>query len=384
MSSRVAYLLGSLNRGGTETLLLDVIRNAKKNDLDAITIYRKSGALENDFLESGMPVLCLSPGKNPIRYILHLRKLLLKNKIELTHAQQPVDALYACIATYGTDIKCILSFHGYDFNEKGISKLILRYIIKKTNLNIFVSETQKRYYVDKYTLKATNQKVVYNGISFDKLDNAVTQPTTLSHRSSSIKLREELQLSHNTLLLGSVGNFNAVRSQITICRFLKLLNEYRIDFRFIFVGKRIESNSELYDTCVDFCITNKLNDKVTFLGVRDDVPTILTQLDAFIYSTDHDTFGIAVVEAMAVGIPVFVNDWGVMTEITEVGKYATLYKTKDERDLLRYFLLFLHDKQAFQEKAKEASVYVRHKFSIEMHIHQLKDLYSSLFNSHNL
>lgn len=38
---KVAYLFGSLNRGGTETLLLDICQNLKKTDFDAIGIYRK-------------------------------------------------------------------------------------------------------------------------------------------------------------------------------------------------------------------------------------------------------------------------------------------------------------------------------------------------------
>jgi len=107
----------------------------------------------------------------------------------------------------------------------------------------------------------------------------------------------------------------------------------------------------LYDDCVNYCKQNGLEYKVLFLGSRTDIPQILDQLDAFVYATDHDTFGIAVVEAMAVGVPVFVNDWEVMKEITVDGKYATLYKTKDEKDLLREFMLFLQNKQVCQSKS---------------------------------
>jgi len=46
---KVAYLLGSLNRGGTETLLLDVFSNADKASYEMIGIYRKDGAYRNDF-----------------------------------------------------------------------------------------------------------------------------------------------------------------------------------------------------------------------------------------------------------------------------------------------------------------------------------------------
>jgi glycosyltransferase involved in cell wall biosynthesis len=85
-----------------------------------------------------------------------------------------------------------------------------------------------------------------------------------------------------------------------------------------------------------------------------------------------------VVEAMASRIPVFVNDWVVMTEITEHGKLATLYKTKDEADLFRQFSLYLQQKELFVEKAKLASKVVVEKYNIQNHISNLKSIYSNL------
>jgi len=377
---RIAYMLGSLNRGGTETLLLDVFRNAGKKKLDALGLFRKSGVLESDFRESGLVMIKVTPGKWPMGYILRIRKLLLKNNVTIAHAQQPIDALYAWIACIRTKTKIIQTLHGYDFSENKSGNLILRFIIRRTDTNIYVSDTQRQYYQEKYHLNPDKQKVVYNGIAFDKLDGLDTLSTTKSITSDTNKstLRNELQLHFNTLLIGAVGNFNNVRDQLTTCRFLKLLNDQKIDFHFVFVGKRIERESLLYDDCLNYCSENGLYGKVTFLGSRNDVPEILQQLDAFIYSTNHDTFGIALVEAMAVGIPVFVNDWGVMLEITENGKYATLYKTKDEDDLLQQFMLFLQNKQVYQDKARQASLFVRERYSIEKHIEVLKEVYSKL------
>jgi len=83
-----------------------------------------------------------------------------------------------------------------------------------------------------------------------------------------------------------------------------------------------------------------------------------------------------VVEAMAVGIPVFVNDWEVMTEITENGKYVTLYKSNDEVDLLQQFMVFLQDRETYKDKAREAACFVSEKYSIEKHIENLKHVYS--------
>lgn len=361
---KTAYLLGSLNRGGTETLMLDVFRNAARCGLNALGIYRKTGVYEQEFRQSGTPIMQLKPDKNIFKYLYQLRKTLLTNHITTAHAQQPIDALYAWLALRGTGIQLVLSMHGFDYTESKLGKAILRFILKRTDKNIYVSAYQCDYYTKKYNLAETNQKVVYNGISFDKLQT-----------SAENNIRKELNINKETLLLGSVGNFNYVRDQLSICRFLAKLKVSGIDFHFVFAGKRIESSAHLYDQCVAFCTSHKLNEQVHFLGVRNDIPQLLEAMDAFVYASDHDTFGIAVVEAMATATPVFVNNWEVMTEITENDQLATLYKTKDEADLFQHFSLFLQNKQAYQQKALQAATKVKGKYSIQTHIENLKQVY---------
>ncbi len=374
--NRIAFLLGSLNRGGTETLLLDVLRNSQHNGLNAICLYRKSGDLKTDFENCGVKVSNLSVGKNPIFYLQRLRRLLFENKIDCVHAQQPIDAFYAKIACLGTNIKVFLTLHGYDFNNTAVEHYLLSYILKRTDKNVFVSSTLKNYYLQKFNLNPIKQEVIYNGISFDKLNKNVLPG--LRNELGSSQLKGELGIDKTTLLLGTVGNFVPGRDQLTICRFLNEFHHQNKDWHFVFVGKRDESYKERYDECLNYCKVNNLGSNVSFLGSRSDVPEILKQLDAFVYSTNHDTFGIAVVEAMVTGIPVFVNSWEVMREITENGKYATLYETGNEKDLLTKFTLFLQNKDFYIQKAKDASGYVNNKFSIEKYISELKAMYSSI------
>lgn len=363
---KVAYLLGSLNRGGTETLVLDVFRKASANGLNLIGIYRKKGGnLEKEFQESGVPVIFVPFGKNLFTYCRQLRKIIQQHNVHILHAQQPLDALLAWLYNHRINKKIILTVHGYDFNQSFWSAKILQFILHHTDGNFFVSESQKRYYQQKYHLNPEKQKTVYNGISFDKLDAVKTDRTKKTNSSELLKL-------------GSVGNFVSGRSQIVICRFLNLLKKEGVAFDFVFAGAKSKSEPWLFDECYRYCEENNLLDNVHFLGSRSDIPEILNTLDAFIYSTDHDTFGIAVVEAMAMGIPVFVNDWEVMKEITQNGKFATLYKSRDEYDLLKKFLLFLQNREINILQAREASAYVRENFNIENHIRQLKQVYETV------
>ncbi|MFV0392319.1 MAG: glycosyltransferase family 4 protein [Paludibacteraceae bacterium] len=320
---KVAFLFGSLNRGGLETLLLDICQKLQEKDFEAIAVYRKDGVLQGEFLKTNVSFTYLPVRKNILAYLLKLRKYFQHNKVEIVHAQQYLDAIFAYAASLGTKRKIVLSVHGFDFD--GESRL-LNFILKKTDVNIYVSEYQREYYTEKYKLKLNKQHVIYNGIDFSKINKTNIETTD--------KLRKELDINKSTLLMGMVGNFNFVRNQFFVCRFLNALKETKTDFHFVFVGKRIENTAQRYDACVNFCEENGLMENVSFLGIRDDVPDILSRLDAFIYATEHDTFGIAVVEAIASGIPVFVNDWDVMNEICENGRFANLYKTNDEKDLL--------------------------------------------------
>lgn len=363
---KIAYLLGSLNRGGTETLLLDVFKNASKADFNFIGIHRKNGNLKNDFYKTGQFFLKLSP-KFPfdIFYFFKLRNLLKREKVNIVHVQQSLDVVYARIACLGIKIKIVQTLHGYDNLADKKDKLI-SLAFKLADKNIFVSNFQREYYTKKYGLKPEKQVTVYNGISFKKFDEKYEKPDFL-HHSDGKKIK-----------MAMVGNFVRGREQNSVCKFLKLLYDKHIAFDFYFIGKKNEVESWRYDDCVRYCAENGLNDCVHFLGSRNDVPAILQNIDVFVYSTDHDTFGIAVIEAISVGIPVFANNWEVMTEITDNGKLAILYKTKNEQDLLEKFMLFLQDRNKYIEKAKENSFIVRNKFSIEKHLQNLKKEYDSI------
>jgi glycosyltransferase involved in cell wall biosynthesis len=368
---KIAYLFGSLNRGGTETLMLDFFKKAKIVKFDIIGIYRKDGALLCDYKNTGVELFQLKPKHIfDLFYFLKLRKLLTSKKISIVHAQQAIDALYAWCACLGTGIKIVLTLHSYNPKYFWLAHNITKFIIRQTDLNIFVSKSQRAYYQKKYFLKSSHkQHVIYNGISFDKFDN---------YGNKSIA--GELKISKNSLLLGCVGNFTAVRDQMTTCRFLHLLNKKGVDFVFLFVGEKSNKEYWCYDDCVQYCTNKNLNGKVFFLGSRNDVPNILNQLDAFIYSSNHDTFGIAVIEAMAMEIPIFVNDWEVMKEITENGEHGILFKTRNEHDLYSKFLQFLQNKEAFIQKAKKDAAWARQKYDISRYLKELRNIYAELLS----
>ncbi len=399
---KVTYLLGSLNRGGTETLLYDLFRRHAEVPYEMLCIHRKGGAYKEEYYATGVPMHHLAPRNGRyITYIRQLRALLLREKVTHVHAQQYIDGISACIACRGTGIQVIETFHGYDFGAGRLGRLgrlMIGQSIRWANKVCFVSECQKRYYLQRYGLQDDPAKyfVVYNGVNFEKLDNVIELPklptknrpqqreeikVLKARASASESLLSQLAEAEtrgsdiSPLKLAMVGNFVSGRSQSSLRQFLLALHNAGVAYDFYFVGKRNEQEPWRYDDCVQFCEEHHL-DEVHFLGARSDVSAILQQLDAFIYATDHDTFGIAVIEAIAAGVPTFVNDWEVMVEITQQGHLATLYKTRDTQDLLTKFMHFSENREEYKQQAEQSAKVVRKLYSIETHIARLWEVYA--------
>ena len=146
--------------------------------------------------------------------------------------------------------------------------------------------------------------------------------------------------------------------------------------RLYFIGKKTNAEPEIFDNCVNYCRENGLLDSsVFFVGGRNDVPAILQHIDAFVYATNRDTFGIAVIEAIASGLPAIVNDWEVMKEVTSNGDWATLYKTMDFADCADKIEKFIKNEELRKEDAQLNVEAVRQRFSIENHILNLNEVY---------
>lgn len=349
---KVAFLFGSLNRGGTEMLMLNVFRTVNNEQLQLIGIYRKKGELYENFLALQQQFIQLRLQSRPVSYLFALRKLLKQHSVQIVHAVQSFDAVLSVLACAGTSIKVCQTIHGFDFSAPPVAKFLLSLSLRLTDANIFVSHYQKMYYSATYTqTNSFKNKVVPNGIPG-------IQPV-------DCLVYHQLHLKTGPLKLLTVGNFNAGRDQLTLCRFALRLQKEGVNFQWIFAGKRIEKEAWRYDRCEHFVAENGLAQQVFFTGPCSDVHSLLVQADAFIYASEHDSFGIAVVEAMAAGVPVLVNDWPVMKEITEDGRWATLYKTKDEESFLAKFQQMLVTvKSGRQQKiAEEVSL----RYSLQKH-----------------
>ena len=355
---KVAYMFGSMNRGGAETIMLDVFRNYRNAPFSFIGIHRKGGAYMEEFYAAGPSLYRLAPKRlGYLQYLLRLRQLLKRENITVVHTQHWLDCIYTWLATIGMQVKIVNTFHGF-YSMKGINGVLCRSSIRMANDVCFVSKYEQEWYQKQIYIADSKCHVIYNGIDFSKIDSV----------EPSIEFQD-----NSRPRLAMVGNFMPGRDHLTLVRALHLLNERGLkDFVFVFAGKRVEDHSDIFDECKRICEENKINN-IHFLGARSDVPALLKTMDGFVYSTAHDTFGIAVVEAMAVGLPVVVNDWPVMKEVC--GDAAAYFKSKDVEDCADAIVELLAELPQRKDAAKRNAAIIRNKYSIEAYLARLNAVY---------
>lgn len=109
-----------------------------------------------------------------------------------------------------------------------------------------------------------------------------------------------------------------------------------------------------------------LEDCVQILGMRRDIPALLGTLDLFVFSTTYqEGQGIALVEAMAAGIPVIASDVGACREVLGGGKYGQLVEPQNPHMLAQSILVFMNQPEIPAGFVSVAKEYVFSEYALQ-------------------
>jgi len=115
--------------------------------------------------------------------------------------------------------------------------------------------------------------------------------------------------------------------------------------------------------------------RIHFLGERSDVPEILAASDLFVLPSLNEGLSIAMLEAMAVGVPVVVTDVGGASDILSPGQTGWLVPSGDPTALADAIGDALSHPERARAYAERARSLVETEFSIETHARRLEALY---------
>lgn len=297
---RVLHVFGRMNRGGAETLIMNVFRNIdrEKFQFDFLVHSEEEGHYDQEIKELGGNIYFVPhPRKNIFQYKKGLKKIL--------REKGPYDVIHSHVFTFsgyvlkiakeeGVPIRIAHSHNTQDGHSSGVLRNIYRSYMRKlilknaTNL-LGCSQEACKVLFGPECLKNSNVKVLRNGIDLEPFEKI--------EKGLYLNLRDALRLDSKVKLIGHVGSFTNQKNHGRLIKIFSLLCDEMDNVHLVLVG-----DGPLKNQISDLIKHYGIEDKVHMLGVRGDVPEILANLDLFLFPSLYEGLGLVLVEAQAVGL----------------------------------------------------------------------------------
>jgi glycosyltransferase involved in cell wall biosynthesis len=186
--------------------------------------------------------------------------------------------------------------------------------------------------------------------------------------------RKELGLPPEDLIVGTVGRLVPVKGHAWLLKSVpRVLAEVpQACFALIGEGPLAEHLRQLAEELA-------ISRRVMFLGARQDVPECLAALDLFVLPSLNEGMGLALVEAMAMGLPVVATRVGGIPDVVREGETGLLVPPGDEKALALAMLSLLRDpdrRRAYGEAAKRR---VDERFDAASTMREVERLYETVW-----
>ena len=254
--------------------------------------------------------LALSRG-NYVKNLTALAAFVRSHGIEIVHAHAARDYHLAAMALrLSPRARFVLTRHVL-FPLRRINRPLLRSADRVIAVSQAVAESLRRNGV----IDSSKITVVHNGIDIGRFDGSVARSNELS------------------IVIGTVGHLAPIKGQDIFLRAAALISARRPEVRFVVIGEDKSPQMDHRRSLEGLIAELGLSGIVTMPGWRDDMPAVLSSLTLFVSAARSEPFGLAIVEAMAAGLPVIATASEGAMEIIEDGFSGKLIPVDDPEAL---------------------------------------------------
>ncbi len=359
----VLYVVEDLERGGAERVVVNLATRLNRERFEpVICCLAKRGALAGEVEQAGIQlhVLGKRPGIDPA-VLWRLHALVRRLRPDVIHTHLFTGNAWGRAAGWlaGTR-RIVASEHSVDLWKNRIRRLVDRLLALPTYRLIAKSEAIADFYKTVVHIPAWKVVTIRNGIDLSLYGNGI----------DGRAVRACIGVPQNALLVGTIGRLSPEKGQDVLVEALRMLKRNVPDMRGIMAGDG-PSRWQLER----LVRSSGMQEIICLLGHRNDVPALLSVMDIFVLPSHREGLPLALLEAMATGLPVVATDVGGCGEVIRDGHNGLLVAPGRPELIAGAIKRLACDEGLRRSLGHQARRTIEEHFSVDRMVRQIEELY---------
>lgn len=366
---RILQISSAKTFGGGERHFVDLCRGLKAHGHDVFAALRPTNEWQArlDFLP---PENFLHVSLRNSFGVLSAQKIaefIRENDIEIAHAHAARDYIPASLACRMAKAgKFVLTRHVL-FPLKPVHRFTLNNLSKAIAVSKPVEANLQNIF--------SKEKVVLisNGIDVEARANVNRQ-----------NLREAFRSEHNipfdAHLIGTIGELKILKGQRDFILAAQIIAQKFPDARFIIVGKDNSFKQDFRRELKRLVKIFRMEDNFLWLDWVEDTSSLLAALDVFVSASHTESFGLAILEAMAIGCAIVATGTEGANELLQTEISGKIVPMKEPIRLAEAIGTFLDNEDLQKTLGRNAQTRAREKFGVEKMIAETERIYKEVLS----
>lgn len=298
---RVLHFQGRMGKGGAETFMMNAYRNIDRSK------FQFDFLIYNDFVDvkpynkeihklGGHIYAVPNPKKNILGYIKAVTALLKEKHFDIVHSEVFFGGgLNLLLAKQAGIEKRIIHSHATTDGKKNslfmaAARKFFDHLMRTNATDYLACSTEAGI-----GLYGENHPFVFvpNGIDIDMYRNVPEKKETI---------RGKLNIPKEAFVVGNIGRFEEQKNHSFLIDIFEKTVQQNPNSFLLLIGE-----GSLRNQIEEKVFSKKLQKKVLFLGIRDDIPELLKAMDVFLMPSLYEGLPISAVEAQAANIKIVLS-----------------------------------------------------------------------------
>ena len=366
---RILQISSAKNFGGGEKHLVDLCRALHLKGHEVFVALRK----ENEFEER----LEFLPVENRLHVslrnaldVLSARKIarfLRENKIDIVHAHLARDYPPASMAVrLYPDSKLIITRHVL-FPMKGLHKLVLKNVSKAIAVSSAVESNLEKTFPKEKIIR------VPNGVDMKKWAD-------IDNEKLSAEYRFENDIPFDSVVIGAIGELKKLKGHEDFVDAAVQIAPKFPDVYFLVAGQDNSPEESFKQALTTMVREAGLEEKFRFIDWVEDVVPLLSATDIFVSPSHSESFGLAILEAMASGTAIVSTATAGAKELVNDGDIRVLSPIQDPVKLAENICGLLENDMLRANLGERNQHLAKENFSLEKMIEETESIYKDVLD----